>query len=112
MHDLACAQPLIENADPAALIGDKATVSALWRARRPLDTYPEYSSQRPLPSAHYAWPVLVGNLTLPDPVPDCSDIPKGPSRHLEIIGCDFAHIFLGATTMRQQQTGSVSHAAG
>jgi transposase len=23
-HDLACAQPLIENADPAALIGDKA----------------------------------------------------------------------------------------
>jgi transposase len=23
-HDLACAEPLIENADPAALIGDKA----------------------------------------------------------------------------------------
>ena len=66
----------------------------------------------PLPTARYAWPVLVGKLTLPDPVPDCSDIPKGPSRHLEIIGCDFAHIFVGATRPCQQQTGSVSHAAG
>jgi hypothetical protein len=26
---------------------------------------------------------------MPDPV---SDIPKGPSRHRAIIGCDFAHI--------------------
>ena len=33
---------------------------------------------------------------MPDPVPDCSGILKGPSRHREIIGCEFAHIS-GAT---------------
>ena len=32
---------------------------------------------------------------MPDPVPDCSDILKGPSRHRAIIGCDFAHIWSG-----------------
>jgi len=29
----------------------------------------------------------------PGLAPDYSDIPKGPSRHRAIIGCDFAHIF-------------------
>ena len=51
---------------------------------------------------------------MPDPVPDRSDILKGPSRHRAIIGCDFAHIWRAQQAIMPAAANGdlVPHAAG